>query len=66
MTDEAADTFSGGARATLGTFGFLLPMGGLDQLLLANPAVLPVWGSWALIVIGLSVVRTFGTASGLD
>jgi hypothetical protein len=51
MADEASDTFGGGTKAVLGVFGFLLPMGGLDQLLTAAP-VLPIWGSISLLVAG--------------
>ena len=52
MADEAPDTISGGVKATLGTFGFLLPMCGLEQLLSPSPPILPAWGSMCLIILG--------------
>ncbi len=52
MADEAPDTISGGVKATLGTFGFLLPMCGLEQLLSPSPPILPPWGSMCLIISG--------------
>ncbi len=52
MADEAADTMAGGMRATLGVFGFLLPMAGIDQLTIAEHPVAPWWVSAALIAAG--------------
>jgi hypothetical protein len=61
MADEASDTFSGGLRNFLGALGFILPLGGVEELIrhFADPfhPSLPWWASIILIAVGMPIYQ---------